>query len=84
MDEIRAKSVEPSIPSIDGKLANVAGRLSKLRYNLRCSVHGETPNDTENDVAEMPTPSLDSLVRRISDIQDELSGVEALSEHLHS
>lgn len=79
-----AKTSTPNIADIDKQLAILTSRISNVSSHLRSSIHGESPISEGKDVAEMPTPSLSSIVRRIDDLRDYVSGLEAHCGHLHS
>ncbi len=84
METSPTDKVTPSIPQIDDKLLHIVNRLSSIDIHLRSSVYGETPNDENGDKSEIPTPSLESVVQRISSIQDSISNIETHLQHLHS
>ena len=76
--------ISPSVPQIDDKLLHITNRLESLDSNLRSSVHGENPKTENDEKSEIATPSLESIVTRISRIQDYLSSIESHTQHLHS
>ena len=75
---------EQTINSIDSQLARLETRINTINRNLHDGLFGEEPEPKDGtEVAQMPTPSIASLSRRVKELHDAINYTEDYTRKIH-
>jgi len=76
---------QPTILSIDDSISRLNGRLNGLSENLKSATQGEQPVcDTKDEVASIPSASIESISQRLSNAHDTVDTLERFMQRFHS